>query len=211
MTRARHFAVAAPVLLAMPFTFAHPAAVVPLVGRFGLSGPALVIGTMTPDFEYFLRARLYGELSHTALGLVTFCLPVGLVLVALHENVVRAPLACAAPAWIRRRILVAQPKRHVVLVALSILIGAATHVLWDAFTHANTFITLNHPWLSERSLFGLPRFGLLQHTSTLLGFGVIAIAIARTPPSPDAHVDTRLPRAVLSIATVVGAIIVGVV
>ncbi|NMD47764.1 MAG: DUF4184 family protein, partial [Propionibacterium sp.] len=39
----------------MPFTFFHPAAVVPLLRVRVLVPAALVIGAMSPDFEYFPR------------------------------------------------------------------------------------------------------------------------------------------------------------
>ena len=42
----------------MPFTFSHPAAVLPLrlLPRHWFSLTGLVIGSMVPDFEYFLRS-----------------------------------------------------------------------------------------------------------------------------------------------------------
>jgi hypothetical protein len=41
----------------MPFTFAHPAIVLPLkhLPKRWYSLTGLIIGSMTPDFEYFIR------------------------------------------------------------------------------------------------------------------------------------------------------------
>ncbi|AIK36171.1 hypothetical protein BG07_3819 [Bacillus pseudomycoides] len=50
----------------MPFTFAHPAAVIPFCKKQRyVSVTALVLGSMVPDFEYFLHFRPYGVIGHT--------------------------------------------------------------------------------------------------------------------------------------------------
>lgn len=51
----------------MPFTLAHPAAVVFFKNKkFNLT--ALILGSMAPDFIYFLNFRPYGNLGHQILG-----------------------------------------------------------------------------------------------------------------------------------------------
>jgi hypothetical protein len=61
----------------MPFPLAHPAAVLPLRRVQALCFPALVLGSLTPDFGY-LFADL-SRLSHHLLGSLLFCLPAGLL------------------------------------------------------------------------------------------------------------------------------------
>ncbi|HAT6805041.1 TPA: DUF4184 family protein [Citrobacter freundii] len=51
----------------MPFTFTHPAVVIPIyhyVNR-SLSLSALIIGSMAPDFVYFFLFSVTGALSHS--------------------------------------------------------------------------------------------------------------------------------------------------
>ena len=74
----------------MPFTPAHSAAVVPLYFTFckHLVFSALIIGSMSPDFEYILRLTPTSRIGHTFHGLFLFCLPVGLILNLLY-NVAR--------------------------------------------------------------------------------------------------------------------------
>ena len=54
----------------MPFTFAHPAAIIPINSRFKskfcLTG--LVLGSMAPDFEYFIRLKPYSAYGHNLIG-----------------------------------------------------------------------------------------------------------------------------------------------
>src|SRR5262245_44725270 len=71
----------------MPFTIAHSAVALPVLRwlRAPYAASALVVGTMAPDFEYFLRLRPFASISHTLPGLLVFCLPAGAaVLAAFH-------------------------------------------------------------------------------------------------------------------------------
>src|SRR5262245_66554750 len=87
----------------MPFTLAHPAAVIPLKRYLPLS--ALVVGSLSPDLEYLVRLRAVSHLSHTLTGLFSFCLPVGLVLLWLFHRFVKQPLTLLMPTTMRQRLL----------------------------------------------------------------------------------------------------------
>lgn len=53
----------------MPLTFAHPAAILPFSRQSKyIHFSALVLGSMAPDFEYFLRGRPVGEIGHSFTG-----------------------------------------------------------------------------------------------------------------------------------------------
>lgn len=156
----------------MPFTLSHPGVVAafwPLVRRNYLPLCALAIGAMSPDFEYLWRLRTEWRWSHAPLGILTFCVPVGLVTALLWVAVVRdpvrrlltlppAPLQLSAAWWIR--------------AAIAIGVGAATHLVWDGFTHGSPWATQLVPGLRDRvTLAGIsiPWFNLLQHASTVAG------------------------------------------
>ena len=54
----------------MPFTLCHPAIVLPLY-RYAAritSLPGLVIGSMSPDFVYFLSLGISRSFTHTPMG-----------------------------------------------------------------------------------------------------------------------------------------------
>ncbi|GAB5466418.1 MAG: hypothetical protein Kapaf2KO_18540 [Candidatus Kapaibacteriales bacterium] len=86
----------------MPFTFSHPAAIIPLkkVFKDKLSLASLVIGSIVPDFEYFIRLRLYSEHSHTLEGLFYFDLPLGIVIVLLFYGIIKEPLVNNLPYFL---------------------------------------------------------------------------------------------------------------
>ncbi|WP_053178170.1 DUF4184 family protein [Peribacillus loiseleuriae] len=61
----------------MPLTFAHPAAILPFLRKSKyINFSAMVLGSMAPDFEYFLSGQPIGEISHTFIGFVAFNLPI---------------------------------------------------------------------------------------------------------------------------------------
>jgi hypothetical protein len=75
----------------MPFTFSHPAILIPLrvlpKNLFSITG--LVIGSLIPDFEYFLRLKLKSDHSHTLSGIFWFDLPVSLFFCFIFHLIVR--------------------------------------------------------------------------------------------------------------------------
>jgi len=208
----------------MPWTFAHPAAIAPLRSLCPrwLSFPALILGAMAPDISYYIG--MHGQwraFCHTPEGILTACLPVCLLLLALLLRFA-APLTVLLPE--PHRTLVRgqlQPPPHApwrafAVAALSVLIGAATHVLWDSFTHPGHWGTELLPELDEVLLEAMDRpfhvTHLLQHLSTALGVAALAVLYRRalrTGPRPARSLldgqRKRLLLACLATATVVGA------
>ncbi|MEV8372293.1 DUF4184 family protein [Kribbella sp. NPDC056861] len=153
----------------MPFTLAHPAAVLPLL-RHPFVPAALVAGAMAPDVPYFLNAAgltatsaddWYEPLlnaTHThALSGLPIALLYAVFLVAAYR-LVRAPLTALLPAGLSLPTS-ARPRtaQHFGWLLVSALIGVATHDLWDLLTDAD---------------FAPAR--LLQYAST--AFGLITVA-----------------------------------
>lgn len=149
----------------MPYPFAHPAAVLPLVrpmGRFAVPS-ALVIGSIVPDLWYFVPLVRHDH-SHSAAALLWFCIPAGLVVYLLFHLLLKHPLIALMPRALACRLgsftspaLPAAPW-HAVLASL--LAGALTHIVWDALTRSNDHAIHGHNWL--------------QHASTGLGTAILA-------------------------------------
>lgn len=171
----------------MPLTFpSHAAAVLPLMGhrtRF-LPPVALVVGTIAPDLGYLFGA--HGPASHVPSGILTFSLPMGvifylwlevLVLPALAQTLPRF-LKLDMPAVFRPRGLPATP-RGWLAVGLAIVLGAASHLLWDGFTHNWMWpASLLYPEVTVPLLGRVyPIARVFQYACHLLG-GAIVIAYA---------------------------------
>ncbi len=129
----------------MPFTFSHPALVLPLTylpHRFySLTG--IIIGSLTPDFEYFLRMKVQSNYSHTINGLFWFDVPLGFLLAYIFHNVVRNCLINNLPIVLQSRFLTYKKfawncnlRSKWIITLISLLIGSASHLLWDGFTHS---------------------------------------------------------------------------
>jgi hypothetical protein len=159
----------------MPFTVSHAAAagaLWPALRRLRIPLTAVVVGTMSPDFEYFIRLRTLSLWGHSITGLVTFCLPAGLVVLAAWEWIARGPTIDLF--GLRGRYpTVARDAAWWARAAIGILIGAATHVLWDSFTHAGRWGVQQFPalTLTAASVSGrpVPWFIVLDQASTVAG------------------------------------------
>jgi hypothetical protein len=169
----------------MPFTFAHPAASIPLLrplGRYGVLS-ALVIGSLTPDLVYFLPFQIARAESHSLLGLFCFCLPAGLLCYLLFHLFLKGPFLGLLPPFAFRRLgfyaakFKSLPTATWAVVMLNILCGAVTHLVWDAFTHADAPAVAAFPMLRWVlfSVGGYPvqLFKLLQHASSLIGVALV--------------------------------------
>jgi hypothetical protein len=205
----------------MPFTAAHPLAVLPLVRWRVLDPTCLVIGSMAPDFEYFARGEQLSTISHTLRGLWMWNLPVTLLLAALYHAVVKWPMLLVAPVAVARRAVasVGAPWRErwtlaaAAACAVSAVLGAASHLAWDTFTHADGWGP--HHVRALAAPLHLPRIGtivvhrVLQHASTAVGLTVLAVVIvrglARRAPVELPALPRAVPR-VLAGACVAGGI-----
>lgn len=181
----------------MPFTFSHPAIVLPLtfLPRQWFSLTGLVIGSLTPDFEYFLRMRIQSDYSHTISGLFWFDLPLGILLAFIFHNIVRDNLFDNLPTILSSRLTKFKQfdwnnyfKKNWLVVAISVLIGAASHIFWDSFTHDHGYFVQTIPALTNTvDILGrhVQTLKILQHSSTLLGGLVIAFALFKITPDKN--------------------------
>ena len=85
----------------MPFTVSHAAAALP-VRLFSRRLPlaALMVGSMAPDFAFFVPFAPYRSSTHSIPGLFWFCLPVGFVVWAVVVRWMEHPTMALLPdAW----------------------------------------------------------------------------------------------------------------
>jgi hypothetical protein len=177
----------------MPFTFSHPAIVLPLsyLPKKWISLTGLIVGSITPDFEYFLRMKVQSNYSHTICGIFWFDLPLAILLTFIFHNVVRNDLFNNIPAILRERLLKFKQlawndyfKKNLIAVLISIIAGICSHLIWDSFTHANGYFVKGIPALTNQVKFfniDIPVFKIVQHASTLIGGLIIVFALLKMP------------------------------
>ena len=181
----------------MPLTISHAAAVLPL-SRTGLPMAALMIGSMSPDFAYFVP-RGPGMFSHSIPGLFQFCWPVALLVWMVFVHLLETPtLALLPDGWrgVFARSDRALSTRNFALASVAVIIGAATHIFWDSFTHANTPMVDQLPALETEQIefFGkqFPLFRFLQHLSTVLGLVALGAWVAILKKSRAGEADPAI-------------------
>ncbi len=175
----------------MPFTFAHPAASIPLyrpLRRFGVLS-ALVIGSFSPDLIYFLPIGIIRSESHSFPGIFWFGLPVGIIIYVLFHVLLKGPLLGLLPEFVFSRLGNFAERYHSfppvswVAVIVSLLCGTITHFLWDSFTHWDGFAVKAIPVLTSQvfSVEGYPVYllKLLQQVSTCVGLLLIGFWLWR--------------------------------
>ncbi|MFI8188038.1 DUF4184 family protein [Streptomyces sp. NPDC085946] len=186
----------------MPFTLSHAAAVLPAVRTDGTGrGPfvpaVLVAGSFAPDMTYYAASVLsgameFGDVTHSFPGVFTVDVLVAWTLVGLWL-LVREPLVALLPPDRQGRtaalLRCGAPRARVrpSLVArwyLSAVLGALTHVVWDAFTHLDRWGMRLFPALG-REVAGSPLYWYLQYGGSALAAVVltvfVAYALRRTP------------------------------
>lgn len=188
----------------MPFTLAHAAAAIPF-RRTGLIMSAIVMGCFAPDFPYFLSLNPHMFFGHTFAGMFLFDLPLAIAALWLFHAVLKQPMLMFLPAGFRRRLPSSVntfpfwPWHRLWLIVLSVLIGTATHLLWDAFTHPDSWIYWN--WAFLRGSVELPVIGaiqtykLLEYASSVFGLAVVVLWIGRwyRGAKPSAEPVAQLP------------------
>jgi Domain of unknown function (DUF4184) len=166
----------------MPFTLSHAAAALPF-RRTRLILSAVIVGCFAPDFEYFIPFEHHGSFGHKLPGVFAVDLPLSLVVLWLFHGYAKEPLAACLPASARARLqlgtrgLSINSLSRFALIVFSILVGIATHLFWDSFTHSGYWVSNHLPFLSHNvqlPLFGWrPWYAILQYISSAVGILIL--------------------------------------
>ncbi len=166
----------------MPFTPSHAIVALPFA-RTPIPAGAVAIGAMAPDLPLFFPGTVtYGQ-THGFPSLLWASLPLALVLYAVWRLAIRpAASALLLPEALRSRIpwtwdRPTRPERPVAAGALVVgaaLLGVATHVIWDLFTHPDR---LGSQWIPALADEWGPFEGTtwLQYASSALGLAGLAV------------------------------------
>jgi hypothetical protein len=173
---------------------------------------------MAPDFLYFITLSDSNHYGHTLPGIFFFSLPAGLAVLWLFHSVLKRPLLALAPDHLARRISPNNlqysfgPASRFAWIAVSVLIGIFTHVLWDDFTHERGLFVTVVPELKLYFGLNMPIYSALQLGSSVLGAGLLAWAyrrwVSRTAPRDEVAVpQLSLPARCLIYAACVSGIL----
>ncbi len=172
----------------MPFTIAHTAVSLPFIRRmraFSIFG--LVIGSMAPDFEYFIRLEPASLGGHTPIGFFLLNLPICIVVAILYMNLLEDGLLQLLPEFYARK----WPRfgRNIKTYAVAewlnfifwTLAGMIGHLFMDSFTHSGGYFVTHVPILKSTvswASISVPMYKILQHGSSIIG--ILAVFIYMT-------------------------------
>ncbi len=206
----------------MPFTVAHAAAVLP-VRRLNLVWSAFIVGSMAPDFPYVMGTTRHRDLGHHFPGLIFFTIPASFVALWLFHNVIKRPIIGLMPLGMQARLQSQAGEfrwggaARFALITLSLVLGIASHIVWDSFTHSFTWAWREFYWLHHRIhipfLGNVPGYSVAQYGSTFVGMAALAIWVwlwyRRTAPgstrAQNAPIHSRFALAMTMFAVAGGA------
>lgn len=183
----------------MPFTPTHIVAVLPFWPlRRVVPFSAFAMGAMIPDLPLFFPIVNYAQ-AHSPVGLFSICLPLGMGGFFLFELVLRKPIIAILPMCLASRLspkpniptqaVLGTQLRYIIVVAFTVVVGAGTHQIWDAFTHKGRWGSQLMPILNSSIAIGgfhVPGYKALQYGSTFIGLPLLAwltaIELNRTMP-----------------------------
>ena len=139
---------------------------------------------MAPDLEYLVFLQTRRTVGHSLPGLLTFCLPVSLLVLLVWHRVVKGPLvrllprrwAHLAPALDRPLAFGSWTARA--RVGAAVLVGAASHLAWDAFTHPDgAAVVRMAPLRGMVPPLDVRVYTVLQYGGGVLGMAFLAVAV----------------------------------
>jgi len=221
----------------MPFTPSHAVIALPFL-RTPLVPAAIAAGAMAPDLPLFVPFAPFGYLQTHSFAFLPVTMLVALGLLLVWRCGIRPAMRELSPQWVARRLpaewdagaaaaaaetFAGRGRRHpsvagILLLAASLALGAASHIVWDLFTHAGRagIDALDVMWGS------MPAYRWLQHGSTVVGLAIIAVWavlwLRRRDPAPP--VPRVLPDGVrlawwislpvvLAVALAIGSVVLG--
>jgi hypothetical protein len=181
----------------LPFTLSHAVAVLPAIradgsGRAAALVPSvLVAGSFAPDMTYYAASALpdamvFGDVTHSFAGVFTVDVAIAWLLVGAWL-LLREPLVALMPGRIRGRAATltrcgkrrARPRpASVAAWYLSAVLGALSHVVWDAFTHLDRWGMRVFPVLGEE-VAGSPLYWYLQYGGSAVAAVVVVVFLVR--------------------------------
>jgi hypothetical protein len=182
----------------MPFTFSHPAIVLPFFKNKKWSITGLIIGSMAPDFEFFFRMRTQSEISHTFHGLLLIDFPLAIIVVILFHGILKKSLISNSPDFVQNRLVELKNsnwfdyfKKNSFIVILSFFVGAFSHFFWDSLTHWDGYVVQRVSFLNIL-LFSFPIYDWIQYISSIVGLVALGLYFFKIPQNSDSTSNVSL-------------------
>ncbi|MFY8091829.1 MAG: DUF4184 family protein [Chitinophagaceae bacterium] len=186
----------------MPFTFAHPAIILPLSKNKKLPLSALIIGSLIPDFEFYFQLREVEQIGHDTIGIILFDIPAGFLMLFIYHHYIRIYLRTILPDVVlyKCNTLVYNFKSNQKNLfslnnLLALLIGITSHLFLDLFTHHYSFLITYVPQLKETIGFfnySMPLFQVNQILLSIVGLFIVFFFYLKIPSTASTNHEFNL-------------------
>jgi hypothetical protein len=178
------------------------------------------MGSIAPDMPMLLPYPAVVHFAHTPVGLITIDLVIGVIGFVLWQALFGPAIVAVSPEGLRARLPDRSPAGlafhcedlgRIGRVGAALLLGAATHLVWDSFTHDWMWGPQHVQWLALRHG---PWMGWewVQHISDVAGVAILmawAMVWWRAAPRRTVTGGLALPIRVLAWLVVLGPSAVG--
>lgn len=187
----------------MPFTFSHPAAVLPFckARRIPVSVTGLIIGSMVPDFEFLFLLRESSYVGHSWPGIILYNIPAAVLSAYIFHYLIRNAFILHLPAFLRRRFIFnisfdwhSYFKKHYVIFFICVMAGVLSHIFIDAFTHKEGFMARPASFFQAEIkvlVFSLPVYFILQLLTSLAGGLYVLWYVLKMQKENDLQLNCR--------------------
>lgn len=177
----------------MPFTLAHPAIVLPLAKNKKLPLQALIIGSMAPDFEFYLQLREVQNIGHSFFGFICIDIPIGIFALYVYNNYIRYFLRTITPNKILYKCNTlaysySTSRKNLFNLNnfIALVIGISSHLFLDLFTHHYSILIDVIPQLNYNYNllnFDVKLYEINQILFSLIGLAIILFSIFKIKPT----------------------------
>lgn len=184
----------------MPFSFSHPAIVLPLkkVRPGWFSSTGLITGSIAPDLPYFLAMSGSWDFGHTLAGIFLLDLPLSFLAAIIFHQWFRNSLIRHLPSPLDRKYsdrlafdFLTYLKKGWLLFAVSAFIGVVSHLVWDDFAKPEGLVLyylapsfLGH--VVEVGPVEAPVYLLIERAGSIVGLAVMVWVVFRKTEQPVA-------------------------
>lgn len=151
----------------MPYTLSHVIIALPIsvISKRKVPVVAVAVGSISPDFPYMVALSPTHAPGHSMLGVLLYCLiPSLLFLFGWYRWLEKYTLEF----WKLPARSDSSEMPSIGLIIVGVLLGAYSHVLWDATSHSYGFIAENSQFLND-TYFTKPLYKWNQYGSGVLG------------------------------------------
>lgn len=170
---------------------------------------------MAPDFPYFVLLTDMTRSWHTV-PYFLYSVPAGVAMLWVFHHFLKRPVLSLCPESVQVRVSEDDtysfwPLPRILWIAVALIIGAITHIVWDDFTHRHGYfvehwaaLRMHTPWWPHR-----PMYSFLQGFCSLIGLGLLGVVFLRwlkRAPLVRRLPDAAVPSLTRFLIVMVGAV-----